>query len=315
MTSITLGVFGEDIEKRRQIASGIAKKGSEEDITQYQTVYSGKIITVIEPSKYPEKVLTLAYCAYLSDYCIIVGEELTPRLGEIIITLDLLGKTQGCFVTNLDLTPLVKGTSLEKFAVFSSFDDAKEKILEASRAQKETNDVFASVDHSFEVKGVGSILLGFLHSGKILIHDKLVVHPSGKELEVRSIQMHDQDVKETSAGDRFGLAIKLLTSKDVDRGDMLAGKETAIKNSKEHGIKISINKFVKEQVKDGEQLHAIHFLEDAPFRWNGPEISGGTESTGKLIFEKPFSIRPDYPVLIVRLDAKGLRVIGRASAI
>ncbi|MFH1750112.1 MAG: EF-Tu/IF-2/RF-3 family GTPase [Candidatus Micrarchaeota archaeon] len=312
MTSITLGVFGEDIEKRRQIASGLAKKGSEEDITQYQTVYSGKIITVIEPSKYPEKVLTLAYCAYLSDYCIIAGEELTPRLGEIIVTLDLLGKTRGCFITNLDLAALVKGTSLEKFEVFSSFDEAKGKILAAGREGAESTDIFASVDHSFEVKGVGSILLGFLHSGKILVHDKLVVHPSGKELEVRSIQMHDQDVKETSAGDRFGLAIKLLASKDVDRGDMLAGKETTIKNAKEHSVKATISKFAREPLRDNEQVHAIHFLEDAPCRWDGKDVSGGNEITGKLIFDKPFSIRPDFPVLIVRLDAKGLRVIGKA---
>ena len=308
------------MEKRQQIASAIAKKGSAEDITQYQTVYSGKIITVIEPTKYPDKVPTLAYCAYLSDYCVVIGEQLNAQLGEIIVTLDLLGKKDGCLITNLDLGGLIRGTALEKYDIFSSFDEAKEKILAAQRHEwmglngspAAQNEVLSSVDHSFEVKGVGSIVLGFLHSGKISVHDKLSVHPSGKELEVRSIQMHDQDVKETNGGDRFGLAIKLLASKDVERGDFLTSKDSQVKVSKEPEVKVTMSKFTRDSLKQNEQIHVFQFLGDAPCRWQGDEIAGGKEGKGKLTLEKPFALHPDYPALIVRLDAKGLRVIGKA---
>lgn len=312
MASITIGIFGEGMEKRQQIASALAKKGSAEDITQYQTVYSGKIITVIEPTRYPEKADVLAYAAFLSDYCIVVGEALTPFLGEIIVTLDLLGKEKGCIISNLDLGALIKGTALEKYDIFSSFDGAKEAIMASERQQGSANGVFASVDHSFEVKGVGSILLGFLHEGRIVVHDKLKVHPSGKELEVRSIQMHDEDVKESNAGDRFGLAIKLLASKDVERGDFLTKGDGGILTGKEIEVKLQMSKFAREPLKPNEQVHAIHFLTDAPCRWQGDEIKGGGEGKGKLVFEKPFSIQPNYPMLIVRLDAKGLRIVGKA---
>ncbi|MFH1257950.1 MAG: hypothetical protein V1658_03365, partial [Candidatus Micrarchaeota archaeon] len=110
MASVTIGVFGDNAEARQHIASQLAKKSTPEDITVYQTVYSGKIISIIEPTKYPEKVASMAYAAYLSDYCIISGEALTPFLGETIIALDLLGKKNGCFITSLDLKPMIKGT-------------------------------------------------------------------------------------------------------------------------------------------------------------------------------------------------------------
>ncbi|HLC47667.1 MAG TPA: EF-Tu/IF-2/RF-3 family GTPase [Candidatus Norongarragalinales archaeon] len=320
MGSITIGVFGDKPEGRQQVASSLAKKGGAEDITQYQTVYSGKIITVIEPTRYPEKADVLAYAAFLSDYCIVIAESLTPALGEIIVTLDLLGKEKGCIITNIELDNLLKGTTLEKYDKFDSFEAAREKIMGAERGgpadlgggPASAAEIFASVDHSFEVKGVGSIILGFLHSGKILVHDKLTVHPSGKELEVRSIQMHDQDVKEAGAGDRFGLAIRLLASKDVERGDLLT-KSMKINTGKEHQVNASLSKFAREPLRPNEQVHAVHFLEDAPCRWQGDELIGGNRGSGKLVFEKPFSIHPGFPVLIVRLDAKGLRIIGKAS--
>jgi selenocysteine-specific translation elongation factor len=313
MVSITIGVFGENLEARSQIAAALAKKSTPEDITIYQTVFSGKILSVVEPTKYPERVASMIYCAYLSDYCIIDAQALSAPLGEIIVTLDLLGKKNGCIITNLDLKPLIKGTNLENYAIFSTFDEAKDQILAFSPEVESSAGSFASIDHSFEVKGVGSILLGFMHSGKISIHDKLKVYPSGKELEVRSIQMHDQDVKETNTGDRFGLAIKLLMSKDVERGDYVAGGGLEIKVSKDPDVKFSSSKFLKDPLKNGEQIHAFQFLADGPCKWNGADVTSGKTESGKLMFDKNYAINPKYPALIVRLDAKGLRVIGKAS--
>lgn len=313
MTSMTFGVFGENPEKRGLIASAIGKKDTVEDITLYQTVFSGKIISVIEPTKYPEKVQVAVYAAYLSDYCILQADALTPSLGELIVILDALQKKEGCIITDFDLKPLIKGTSLENYPIFPTFEQAKEHILAYAPQNRNTETIFASVDHSFEVKGVGSILLGFLHSGKIKIHDKLQTFPSGKELEVRSIQMHDADVKETNAGDRFGLAIKLLTSKDVERGDFLASQNHQIKTGKELSVQISLSKFLKEPLKQDEQIHALHFFQNAPCRWNGQEAKANSQSNGKLAMEKPFSVNSNFPVLLARLDAKGLRVIGTAK--
>jgi selenocysteine-specific translation elongation factor len=313
MNSITFGIFGENIEKRQEIAGALAKKSTPEDITLYQTVYSGKIISVVEPTKYPEKIQSLAYSAFLSDYCIIVAETLTPKLGEIIVTLDLLGKKNGCIITNLDLLPMIAGSNLENYRIFSTFDEARESILAFDRQKDLENTPFASIDHSFEVKGVGSILLGFMHTGKISIHDRLKVHPSGKEFEVRSIQMHDVDVKETNAGDRFGLSIKLLASKDIERGDLVTPMLNKIMTNKEMGIIVKTSKFLKEPLKNDEQIHAFHFLADSPCRWIGEELKAGKEAKGILKFDKPFSLNPQYPALIVRLDAKGLRVIGIAK--
>lgn len=62
-------------------------------------------------------------------------------------------------------------------------------------------------------------------------------------------------------------------------------------------------------------MHALHFLENAPCRWEGGEAAGGKSVNGKLVFEKPFCANPNFPILLCRLDAKGLRVIGKAHLV
>ncbi len=313
MLGITIGIFGEDAQERKAIAEALAKKSTPEDITLYQTVYSGKIVTAIDPTRFPEKIDPIIFTAYLCDYCIIQASSLSPRLGEMIVTLDLLGKNQGCIISNLDLKPLVKGTSLENFECFGSFLEAREKILSFEANRDPSKPVFGSIDHSFEVKGVGSILLGFLHAGKIQVHDRLRVHPSGKEMEIRSIQIHDEDVPKATAGDRFGLSIKLLASRDVGRGNIISGLQNNLLTENAPEFSVELSGFSKIPLKDGEQVHAFHFLEDAPCRWAGGEIAGGKTGRGKLIFDKPFSFNPLHPIILARLDSKGLRPIGRAT--
>ncbi len=313
MPSVTIGVFGSHGESRMKIAAALAKKGTVEDFSQYQTKYMGKIVTVLEPTSFPEKISPMVFCAYLSDYCILIADELNARLGEIIVALDLLGKEKGCIIASVEVENLIKNTVLEKYGIFNSFEEAKEKILGFTSEREKGEGVFASVDHSFEVKGVGSILLGFLHSGTISQHDRLRVLPNGKELEVRSIQMHDEDVKSTNAGDRFGLAIKLLTSKDVERGDFLIKNGPEMATSKEIEVHLKMSKFSKESLKKSEQIHAIHFLADAPCKWVGEEVSSGGREKGKLIFDKSFSMHKGFPLILVRLNERGLRVIGKAT--
>ncbi len=76
----------------------------------------------------------------------------------------------------------------------------------------------------FKVKGVGTVALGFVLSGSISKHQKLVLSDLDREVEVRSIQMNDEDVDTAAAGSRVGLALKNIEPSDMERGMFLSDK-------------------------------------------------------------------------------------------
>jgi len=102
MANSVVGVFSPSDQERREIASALGKKGSSDDISIYNTSFGGKLVTTVEPALYPKKPEALLFSVYLSDYCIVAADSLSPELGEIIIAIDLAGKTNGCLLGMLE---------------------------------------------------------------------------------------------------------------------------------------------------------------------------------------------------------------------
>lgn len=63
------------------------------------------------------------------------------------------------------------------------------------------------IDRIFNVKGVGTVMLGFSGT-EIYVHDKLIALPSNIEIDVKSIQVLDEDQPSVGPGVRVGLAIR-----------------------------------------------------------------------------------------------------------
>ena len=83
---------------------------------------------------------------------------------------------------------------------------AKQKPAEAPVGAQSIGMV--PVDHAFNVKGVGVVILGVVTSGFVQKHATLNVLPAGKTAQVRSIQKHDDEFDVAGEGDRVGLSIK-----------------------------------------------------------------------------------------------------------
>ena len=69
------------------------------------------------------------------------------------------------------------------------------------------------------MKGVGTVLLGGIKQGRIRVYDKLKILPSNKEVLIKSIQMHDDPVDESSSPSRVGLGVKGISPREIERGD------------------------------------------------------------------------------------------------
>jgi len=74
------------------------------------------------------------------------------------------------------------------------------------------------IDHAFTIAGVGTVLTGTIHRGKVKVKDTVEIKPTDKKGQVRSIRSFGEDKEEAIAGDRVGIAVKDLKPDDAHRG-------------------------------------------------------------------------------------------------
>lgn len=77
----------------------------------------------------------------------------------------------------------------------------------------------------YEITGIGAVPVGKIETGIMKVGQKILVLPgrSGKgiEGEVRSIEMHHEQLQQAEAGDNVGVNIRGIGKKDVARGDVI----------------------------------------------------------------------------------------------
>ncbi len=180
-------------------------------------------------------------------------------------------------------------------------DKIKEELANFAVAKKDGSTSIV-IDHTFDVKGVGTVALGKVLSGKITQYDKINHYPSEIEAMVKSIQMHDDDVKESISPARVGLSLKNIKHDEITRGDILSN-DASIKTVTEITINFKQNQFFKATLAEnqmclvnvGLQIKAAKFASVSPM---------------KLIFEKPVIIMPDDVCVLLKPESNTVRIIG-----
>jgi len=180
------------------------------------------------------------------DFPVLVVNKLTKEIGEMIIGIDEMKFEKGFIITSIkdELQPLIKNTSLEKFKLIKE-EQLWPEILNMNVERKD-DFLLIPIDNYFNVRGIGTVILGIIKSGKINLHDKLMIEPLGKEILIKGIQSQDKDIEEASAGTRIGLNLKGVEAEEIKRGFVLC-KE--IEKSSEVKIKFNKNKFFKQEIK------------------------------------------------------------------
>ena len=78
-----------------------------------------------------------------------------------------------------------------------------------------------AIDRVFSLKGVGLVVTGTVHSGR-LTKDQAIFHfPSGQESRVRGIRVNDRETRTTQVGERCALNITGINQDELKRGDWL----------------------------------------------------------------------------------------------
>jgi selenocysteine-specific translation elongation factor len=120
----------------------------------------------------------------------------------------------------MKLKTLIKNTAISEFQFLADIDQLKQQMSRLEPKSLEGKCIIP-IDHAFNVKGVGTVILGVIKQGAIKTFDKLKILPSGKDILVKSIQMHDDPVTECKSPARVGLAVKGVDADNISRGDVL----------------------------------------------------------------------------------------------
>ena len=266
MKNINVAVLG-DLE----FAKELGKKGTSTDFEFYNYKSAEITAAFIVPIAYPDKLQSLTHVLGLADTIILVVKELDKTLGEFIIAIDLLDFKNGIII--LDeyaekerFLNLVKGTVLETFSIVDKNPQevySKLMTTEIRKSDVEKSDVeYVIIDSVFNVKSVGTVVLGVSH-GNFAIHDELQVYPTEKITLIKSIQIHDKDVKTTAPGDRVGFVLKGVSVNEINRGCMLAKPGTLEVNDV---LTANFNKsnYFKDPIEIGTRVNVAVGLQYRP---------------------------------------------------
>lgn len=266
----------------QKIADALGKKGTQSDITLYDRKEQGTIRTWVRPHGFPDKIQPLMQAINLGEYAILHLDALDRFAGEQILALDLANVTDGILshthdVDHDSLLRAISGTVLEGYKHVEPYDIRLATMdFEPLHSAGDTNIV---VDHCFDVKGAGTIILGKVISGTVYKYDSLTLYPADIPVLVKSIQMHDDPVDTASSPARVGLAIKGVKPDDVRRGDMLCSYKCSVTST------FDID-FEKTPYYDGDLTQGQMCL-----------VSIGLQVvSGKFVSTSPVSIQTDRPV-------------------
>ncbi|HYK06190.1 MAG TPA: selenocysteine-specific translation elongation factor [Gaiellaceae bacterium] len=117
------------------------------------------------------------------------------------------------------------------------------------------------IDRVFSLRGIGTVVTGTLWSGAVGEGDVLRAEPSGRDVRVRSVQVHDRAVERAEAGQRVALALPGVERNELRRGDALVAP-----GSLRPSYRLDVALEELDPIADGARLHVHHGTAAVPAR-------------------------------------------------
>jgi selenocysteine-specific elongation factor len=203
----------------------------------------GRRLSVVDVPGHERFVRTMVAGASGIDLFLLVvdaGEGARPQTHEHLAILRLLGIERG-------VVAVTKSDAVDDETLELALEEARELVPEgevlavsaktgqgldelraalaraADAVERKAGDRPARlyVDRSFSLRGIGTVVTGTLRSGSIGAGDELRLEPSGRDVRVRSVQVHDREVERAESGQRVAVSLPGVERADVIRGDAL----------------------------------------------------------------------------------------------
>jgi selenocysteine-specific elongation factor len=203
----------------------------------------GRRLSVVDVPGHERFVRTMVAGATGIDLFLLVvdaGEGARPQTYEHLAILRLLGIERGVVaLSKIDAVDdetaqlaeeeaydLVPGAEVVRVSAKTGagLDELRAALareadsVEHARVERPTR---LYVDRAFSVAGFGTVVTGTLWSGSIGSGDALRLEPSGRDVRIRSVQVHDTDVDRAESGQRVAVSLPGVERHDVGRGEAL----------------------------------------------------------------------------------------------
>lgn len=132
-------------------------------------------------------------------------------------------------VKKSDKTPWYKGPTIVE--ALDTFKEPERPIDKPLRIP---------IQDVYSISGVGTVPVGRVETGVLKKGDKVVFVPSNVSGEVKSIEMHHEEIPEAKPGDNIGFNVRGVGKDQIRRGDVAAHPDTAPKPVKEFVAQIVV---------------------------------------------------------------------------
>ncbi|AFM43538.1 selenocysteine-specific translation elongation factor SelB [Desulfosporosinus acidiphilus SJ4] len=213
----------------------------------------------------------------------LVDEEWLDLMEE-----DIIEKLKNTVFENVPICRVsaVKGLGLEPLK------REIDQILSEVESKKSTGPVRMPIDRVFSIQGFGTVVTGTLQSGTVILGQELAIEPGEIKAKVRSVQVHNEKVKEASAGQRVAVNLAGVDVAEVERGSVLvtpnvfpAGTilDLSLRNLPSSDKPITQRQRVRFHIGTTEVLGRIHLL-------NHEELTPGQEGFAQILLEEPVAV-------------------------
>jgi selenocysteine-specific elongation factor len=162
------------------------------------------------------------------DICRLLG----IRNGIIVLTKSDLADQDFIELVRLEADEFVRGSFLEGAPVVavssttgSGLDELRLEIerVATSIREKDSSQYFRlPIDRAFSMRGFGTVVTGTLVSGTVRVEQEVDLHPAGRRIRVRGIQVHGSSAVLATAGQRTALNLAGVETSELGRGMLLA---------------------------------------------------------------------------------------------
>jgi len=96
------------------------------------------------------------------------------------------------------------------------------------------------VQDVYTITGIGTVPVGRVEAGVMKVGQQVIAMPSGKVGEVKSIEMHHEQMQQAEPGDNIGINVRGLGKTDVKRGDCIGPADNPPTVAKEFTARIIV---------------------------------------------------------------------------
>jgi selenocysteine-specific elongation factor len=244
----------------------------------------GRLISVVDVPGHERFVRTMVAGATGIDFFLLVidaGEGARRQTHEHLAVMRLLGISTGVVAVSKadrvdadgraialdEARALVPGARVvavsartgEGLDELCSALELAARSVELDRRAESATRLF--VDRAFSLRGVGTVATGALWSGSIGAGDELRVEPLGRDVRVRTVQVHDRPLQRAEAGQRVAVGLA-----GIDRGSLRRGQALVEPRAFPTSYRLDVALQELEPLLHGRRMNVHHGTAELPAR-------------------------------------------------